>query len=385
MPDATNRLEGSHEGQGEIRLRQTVQVSIADQLHTLEVAVTLAPDATPDAIAGAVQRAAIGMRQLSEGLAHHIDLLKQEHVPLIEKSTQPTIDAHPPVVAQPVATKADSSLSASSSVADTASVQETIRPSQSSSVADAMTAQETARPSKYTPTTMPAFLKAASEYGFKGPEIPKALGMEVMPQKEEFASALERLKILAQQSPATTTPIATSAPTPSAQHGFAEEIAPYPQNGIAVTASDDEDDQLDAELAAELSLLDDDDEADFGPVNEEEANLAFAPESSQPDVAPPAPVQSEEQRRLIALRAIRNAGAVPTPEQRQALMHMVIGPLGKERAQDLIMLIWNPPLGEKLNAARTRALVEWSREDDQFEETAIAIIDLARQSAAGGN
>jgi hypothetical protein len=72
------------------------------------------------------------------------------------------------------------------------------------------------------------------------------------------------------------------------------------------------------------------------------------------------------------------------PDQRQALANCFINPLGSDFARDLVAAIWHLAPGEKLNAARTRSLVEWSKEDEDFEETAALIFDLARQPASEG-
>ena len=84
------------------------------------------------------------------------------------------------------------------------------------------------------------------------------------------------------------------------------------------------------------------------------------------------------------LRGLRGGGPVATPELRQILKNCVTTPLGQERTQELIVALWHLSPGEKLNAARTRRLIEWSKEDDNFEETVDQVITLARQPAPAG-
>ncbi len=88
--------------------------------------------------------------------------------------------------------------------------------------------------------------------------------------------------------------------------------------------------------------------------------------------------------KLRELRGLRGGGPPATPEMRQKMMHTVIEPLGNNRAQDLIVAVWNPLPGERLNAARTRALVEWAVADDDFDSQAVLMIQLAQENTQAG-
>ncbi len=176
----------------------------------------------------------------------------------------------------------------------------------------------------------------------------KALGVTSL-QGIDYAAALRQLQAL-------------RAPAPRA---FAEEIGPY--------------DPALAQAGAE----DGPDEPDFGPIAEEDLD----PEASTPGVTTPdaAGQKREAAARLLReLRSLRGGVPVAAPELRQILKNCVITPLGQERTQELIVAVWHLAPGEKLNAARTRRLIEWSKEDDDFEETVDRVIDLARQPAPAG-
>src|SRR5271165_5636684 len=76
---------------GEIRLRQTAQVTVSDQLRTLEIAVTLPAGATPEEISEAMQQAEIGMAGLSEQLDRHIDHLRSAHSTVVPVAESPIL------------------------------------------------------------------------------------------------------------------------------------------------------------------------------------------------------------------------------------------------------------------------------------------------------
>nr|MBA3826668.1 hypothetical protein [Ktedonobacterales bacterium] len=149
-------------------------------------------------------------------------------------------------------------------------------------------------------------------------------------------------------------------------------LAATPARGFAEEMRADDDDG-----APPQDLLDDLDEPDFAPAPDDLDGLESDAEP-KPD-AEALRRRSTAERRLRTLRALRGSGPPATPEQRQALGNCFITPLGADFARDLVSAIWHPIPGERLNAARTRNLVEWSKEDDDFEETAALIFELARQ------
>jgi hypothetical protein len=318
-----------------IHLRQTVQVPVGAQVHTIEVSITLPPDATPDAIAGAVQTAANGISQMTT-------ILKEQIASLY---AAPAIDTTMPINAAPTPSEP-------ASTPATEAMPEPTSDEQSLST----------RPAKYTPTTRVAFLKAAKEYGFDSEGVVNALGTPIG-EITDFASALERLKMMTQ----TSTPQHESDAAPAPARGFAEEIGAY--ESAVPTPEEDLPDGY-----ASSPDLDELDEPDFAPVDMADEDEIPPEPAKDPSLI----LRASAQARLQRMRQLRPNGAPATPELRTALMNLVIGRLGKERAQELIMTIWNPPAGEKLNAARTRELVEWSKEDDQFEETADLVMMLAR-------
>ncbi|MBA3825989.1 MAG: hypothetical protein H0X24_19080, partial [Ktedonobacterales bacterium] len=66
------------ESAGEIRLRQTAQVSAADQTRTFEIAVVLPTGASSEEIQRAIQGAELGMRGLSEQMDRQISAFRDE-------------------------------------------------------------------------------------------------------------------------------------------------------------------------------------------------------------------------------------------------------------------------------------------------------------------
>jgi hypothetical protein len=193
-----------------------------------------------------------------------------------------------------------------------------------------------------------AFLRAARDLGFDVLTASKALGVSSL-QGIDYAAALRQLQAL----------------RPPVPRAFAEEIGPQ-------------------DAAASQTVPDDGpDDPDFGPIDEEDLD----PETATPGApTPDAALQKRDaaMRLLRELRGMRSGGPVATPELRQSLKNCVIAPLGQERTQELIVAVWHLAAGEKLNAARTRRLIEWSKDDDDFEETAALVIDLARQPAPAG-
>jgi hypothetical protein len=195
--------------------------------------------------------------------------------------------------------------------------------------------------------SMGEFLRAANELGFKSDELPEVLGVESVSTIDR-AAALDRLRAMRREQ--------------TAPRGFAEEIDE--------TARDDAEKEPD--------------EPDFSPAPETEEDGAFAAEPAP--VAQPANGQrwlAEVQRRLRDLRGLRSGNPPATPELRKQMASRVITPLGKERAEELIIAVWNPAQGEKLNAPRIRALLDWSKED-QFEELVEAVIAEARRAPVAG-
>ncbi len=301
---------------GEIRLRQTAQVTISDQVRTLEIAVTLPAGASPEEIAEAMQQAEIGMSGLSEQLDRHIDHLR-------------------------------------GALAQTAPV----------TAISAAPSPTTSAPTETPTLTMGAFLKAASALGFQTDDLAGILGITSL-TGIDLVSALARLHAI----------VASNAAP-----GFAEESANY-----SPEADDADAGQFATELGATLASLadlDEFDEPDFGIAPEDDDGAATATATDdRPSLAEAERLRQrgESLDRLRTLRALRGEGPPAPPEMRQRLFNCVIEPLGKEQAQALIMSIWNPAPGEKLNAARTRALVDWGLHDDMFVENAAIVIELAQ-------
>ena len=379
---------------GEIHLRQTVQMTVADQTRTLEIAVTLPLDASSDDLDRAVQQAQSGMTKIANELERHIAHLQGIAAPLaIEHPNADASTTSAPLIVESAAPVAEAATISPPSAVAAPTAEPSAVTSNSETNTHAVTSEpqaapnvpEQASPAAEQPfttenaMTMSAFLKAAAELGYpKGPDVSRALGVKTLTTIDREA-ALTQLRALAnghatpdaQQEPPTA---ATATPL-AAPRGFAEEHSSYDSS-----ANLPEDDVTDSELATELGRLDDLDEPDFGPIADEDDGV-FAADTSAPNAPDQQAlrIQGDAQRRLRELRTYRAEGAVATNEQRSALINLVIAALGKERAQDLIVAIWNPKPGEKLNAARTRALVEWSKEDDLFDVVADAVIALVRQ------
>lgn len=341
----TNRRANNNEPEttGEIHLRQTVQMTVADQTRTLEIAVTLPSGASADEIDRTIRQAEVGMRGITEQLDRQIAALKEPAMGQVIDAAHP--HGNGALLNEPVQTRATPEPAPQPE--PTPNPEPTPPPEATTAPAPDETTDK---------MTTAVFLKAAKALGYSSGEAIKALGVKSL-TGVDLDEALTSLRALA-AAPAT--------------RGFAEEIGPY-------DASPEQD------PTANLTEPDELDEPDFGPVPEDAANETFAPEAEKPPVDSAAAAaqrrQDEAARRLRALRATRGAGPPATPEMRQVLFNTVISPLGNETAQALVTALWHPAPGEKLNAPRTRQLVEWSKEDDNFEETAALVIALARQPA----
>jgi hypothetical protein len=370
---SSRRSANDPEPTGEIHLRQTVQMTVADQTRTFEISVTLPAGASAEEIDRTLQHAEVGMRGLSDQMDRYVSAAHDHDASLVEAAP------HPPLLEEP---------SAASPAQDAAS------DATNGAVPSAPAPPPTPEPSApEAMMTMQDFLAEAAELGYvSSTAAVKALGVKTL-RGMDLAQALTQLRAL-HSSPATppaaATPAASEsvAPPPAAPakkatlapaHAFAEEIGPYD----AVSDADD---------LAEL------DEPDFGAISDEhhtfdegEAEPAPTPPASAPaQPTPEAALSPEEQRqaavqqRLRQLRSLRGGGAEPTPELRQALKHVFLDYLGNQAAIAVINAVWQMAPGEKLNAPRTRALVEWGKEDDDLADTAARIITLAQQPAPVG-
>ena len=333
---------------GEIRLRQTAEVTLGDQTRTLEMMVTLAPGSTEDDLAEALHQVEQGMRGLTAQMDQHIAFLRG------------TVNGHMAITGAPTPLAVAAPESAPATTPSPAAQ----APEPSTPPPPAPVSASTASaPTTAAPMSMSAFLKAAKDLGFPvSDEIPGLIGEKSL-RTIDLAAALIKLEAVAalRQMPV---------------RGFAEEL----HHGLA------EDEAEAYEVAVPISplaTLDDVDEPDFA-LAEDDGEL------DEPAPPPQGPEVAQAKRRALATEKLRllrgyRGGDVPaTIEMRQALKNMVIDQLGAPRAQDLIIAIWNPPQGERLNAPRTRALVEWAKEDDDFESTADLVIQLARQGAQVG-
>ncbi len=353
---SSRRNANEPEPTGEIHLRQTVQMSVADQTRTFEISVTLPAGASTDDIDRTIRQAEIGMRGLSEQMDRHITAAR-------ENSTGQVVEAAlhaAPLLHEPLAHPANGH-------APSAAV-----PVPGDDPVDAPSA------SPPTPDTMSfqAFLAEAGEMGYTSVTAAKALGISSF-KDLDYTQALAQLHALH----------ASPAPARPAPRAFAEEVGPYD----AVSDADD---------LAEL------DEPDFGALTDEHGTFADEPEPESPGPAPsheasappasprstaeeerPSPEQQRQAaaaQRLRQLRGLRGSGVAATPEQRAALANCFINPLGNEMAKEVISTVWHMVPGEKLNAPRTRALVEWGKEDDDLADTAARVIALASAPAPAG-
>lgn len=390
----TTRKTNDREGPagGEIRLRQTAQVTLGDQTRTLEIALTLAVGASDDDISEAVRQAEIGIAGISDRLDQQIARLRDAGpvVQSLPMSAPPPALPAPATAMEPVAPPA-AQPDAAAPVGHGAAPKPTVSAHQATTLADQTTTPESAPSAGHAPApeaappadraampdahspapqpttpanhaappmTMAGFLKAADALGFKSDDILTALGRETFTGLD-FADALVSLRA-----------IAATRPAPGAR-SFAEEIAAY-------RAADDDGAADYAIARAELGLppLDDPDEPDFGPSDAVADDNEFV---AEPAPAPD-PVAARRQAlldRLRGMRGIRADGAPPTKELQQSFLNIVANPLGKDTTQALIKAIWNPPAGERLSTPRMRALIELGHEEDDFDQAAELMIALA--------
>jgi hypothetical protein len=353
---SNRRNSNEPEPTGAIHLRQTVQVTLADQTRTLEIDVTLPSGASADEIERTLRQAELGMRGISSQLERHITTLKDQAGGNVVEAAQA-----PAQIAEP---SPNANIAAAPPPSDVAepTVPAAAPPEPAPTLAPLPAVKKASAPMT-PPMSTAAFLKAAKELGYAAQEAQHALGVESL-TGIDLNQALVRLHALQQ-----------AARSPQATVGFAEEVSPY----------DPATEEDEAALLAAMVGDDGPDEPDFGPVPEDHT-------PDEGDDAPTSQAQAQAQRqqeaaaqRLRNLRSLRGGGPLATPEQRQSLVNCVISPLGNDTAQELVRAIWNLAPGEKLNAARTRQLVEWSKEDDYFEETAALVIALAHQRTPAGD
>lgn len=371
---SSRRSTNEPESTGEIHLRQTVQMTVADQTRTFEISVTLPAGASAEEIDRTLQHAEVGMRGLSDQMDRYVSATRDQNghpVPMVESAPHPPLLDEPPPAAPPAQDLAPETTNGAT-------------PATPASPA----AEEPAAPE--AAMTMPDFLAEAAELGYTSSSAVKALGVKTL-RGMDLAQALAELRALhASPAPAAppgaTTPSAPPPATPTKQkaspapaHAFAEEIGPY-------------DTVSDADDLAEL------DEPDFGAISDEQHTFdegeaesaptspAVAASQPAPETAPSPEAQRQvaAQQRLRQLRSLHSGGADATPELRQALKHVFLDYLGIQTATEVIKAVWQMAPGEKLNAPRTRALVEWGKEDDDLADTAARIIALAQQPAPVG-
>jgi hypothetical protein len=357
---SSRRNTNEPEPTGEIHLRQTVQMTVADQTRTFEISVTLPAGASTDEIDRTIRQAEVGMRGLSEQMDRHISAARENGAgQMVEAAPHPA-----PLLNEPAP------------------------PPGPLPIEDGEGESGKNGNKNGTALTFQAFLAEAGELGYTSVTAAKALGITSF-KDLDYAQALAQLRSL-HAAPASPAPPAPAAAAPRA---FAEEIGPY-------------DAVSDADELAEM------DEPDFGALSDEHGAFADEPEpeaaSGPHDTAPPptanvpsplsvkdgegpgvgpSPEQQRQEaamQRLRQLRGLRGGGAVATPEQRAALTNCFINPLGNETAKEVISTVWHMVPGEKLNAPRTRALVEWGKEDDDLADTAARVIALAQQPTPAG-
>src|SRR5579875_1207077 len=294
----SSRSSKDSEPAGEIRLRQTAQLSVADQTRTFEIAVTLPAGASDEEIDRAARQAEIGMRALSEQMDRHIAAVR-------ETAGGQMIDAaHAPgpMLAEPQPNGAHASAgTAAVPPADTAP--ETPADDTLPAGKRAATRAPAPEPPKTTGMDLQAFLAEAGTMGYDIVSAAKALGLTSL-KDVDLAQALEQLRALHAASPAPV-------PEPPA-HAFAEEIGPYD----SVSDADDLAEMDEPDFGA---LPDEPDDAAFAGEPEAEAESAQVATSAAQANATEARRTAEAERRLRQLRAISGGAATATPELRTAL------------------------------------------------------------------
>ena len=310
----------THKNTGSLTLKRTTQLSIGGQTHTFEYIVQLQTTAAQEDIADAVVSATAGMSAMLQQITQKNGQFNQTG----STAAAPEAQQLPSAEKAPIV----------SATAETVKVPE--KPG-----------------SRFAPATMAAFLKAALEYGYRAQDIPAALQIPSLEKFSDFTGGLEQLKQLAAQK-SSETPAAQPVKAPA--HSFAEENTPYEA----------------AQEAEEVVQDDEMDEPDFQLTDD-----VFDPESSQPGAAS---AESDAARLLKSLRAIPAKGAPASAEMRLQLKQHVIDRLGSETAQQVVKILWNPPAGERLNAARTQALIDWSASEN-FMQTAYALTHSAALDA----
>ena len=371
-------LSGEH-----IWLRQSVTYTHEGQTRTLEIALPIRPDATPEEIARLLAQAEAGMAQLTTSLDRRIAgeqvAPPRPTAPDVTRRTEPAHSSEPspaPFAHEaptPPAPRMEAEIEA-----------ETPAPP----AARSSPRQTAPRPAPVPPAPQPAvdgpdltrpeFIAAISALGLNPKEAMDRLGVRSLAglNLRESLENLRRHSLQGESAPVA--PTASSAPAqarseaPSAPPDrfdeeddealiFVEEgeddeppAPPRPTSGARRAAADTLDDDLD-------------DVPDFGP-----------PPGARSRGAEPAaaePPLSHAARIIAKLRAAHPGGA-STADRQSAFANIIVAELGEPTATALVRGLWKLS-PEKLGPEQLDALIRWGK-DDTFSEEAEEVLATLR-------
>jgi hypothetical protein len=369
-----------------IWLRQSVTYTHEGQSRTIEIALPIHPDASPEAIARLVAQAEAGMAQLTTSLDRRIageqiapprpiapDAPHWEepaHAPN-QPSAGSSAEPSTPPAGEPEPTANDSQAAQAS-------------PRQPTPASRPASAPLSAPPTAPSPDlTRPEFIAEIAALGLNPKEAMDRLGVRSLAglNLREALETLRRQSLRPESSPAAQTASQTSAQP----RGEARAAAP--------DRFDEEDDEalIFMEEGAEdgpptpphsggrasgftNDTLDDDldDVPDF--------SLAPSPRSRAPEPAPAAPPTPKAERIISGLRALHPGGAI-TSDRQGAFTNVVVNQLGEPKVTALARGLWKLA-PERVGSDQLEALIHWGKSETFSEEVEDVLATLRVEQRA---
>ncbi|HEY7021005.1 MAG TPA: hypothetical protein VH349_07805 [Ktedonobacterales bacterium] len=372
-------LNGEH-----IWLRQSVTYTHEGQTRTLEIALPISPDASPEEIARLLAQAEAGMAQLTTSLDRRIAgeqvAPPRPTAPASPRQTEPARASEP----SPVANMHEPSAPPTPEMED-----EAPPPTQSSPRQTAPTPRPAPVPLEPEPVaagpdlTRPEFIAAIGALGLNPKEAMDRLGVRSLAglNLRESLETLRRQSLQGESSPVA--PTASSAPAQS--RGEALSVKPdrfdEEDDEALIFVEEGEDDEPPApprsatgSKRAAVDALDDDldDVPDFGPPPGVRSRAA------EPAVTEPPP--SHAARIINKLRAA-HPGGIATADRQSAFANIIVAELGEPNAAALVRGLWKLS-PEKLGPEQLDALIRWGKGDTFSEEAEEVLATLRAEQRA---
>jgi hypothetical protein len=369
-------LNGEH-----IWLRQSVTYTHEGQTRTLEIALPIRPDASPEEIARLLAQAEAGMAQLTTSLDRRIAgeqvAPPRPTAPASPRQTEPARTSEP----SPVAYVHEPS-------APSAPEMEAEEPPavQSGSRRSAPEPRPAPVPSASQPVasgpdlTRPEFIAAIGALGLNPKEAMDRLGVRSLAGLN-LREALETLRRQSLQGGAQPVPSTSSQARDEAlpvkpdrfdeeddealifiEEGEGDESVPAPPRATA------------RNRRASADTLDDDldDVPDFGPPPGARSRAA------EPSAAEPPPSHAA---RIIARLRATHPGGNATADRQSAFANIIVAELGEPNAAALVRGLWKLS-PEKLGPEQLDALIRWGKNDTFSEEAEEVLATLRAEQRA---